>query len=201
MRNPLENDRYAIIPIPPGPPPDNAIMIGGPLSKIMENIPDTHARHDSIRAHQAARIDTMATEQKQKATRALQVAAFCDSIDTLARRLDSLAARRKECRAAKARKDAEEEARRVQEMLDALPDPDEDPNEPAFYPPSGHLHAASLTNTGDDNEGDLPQHLLQATPPPPGNYPVSNPVELSNLEKPKYQQPAAVSLNADEYGY
>jgi hypothetical protein len=73
----------------------------------------------------------------QKATRALQVAAFCDSIDTLARRLDSLAARRKERRAAKARKDAEEEAKRVQEMLDALPDPD-NPDGEAIYPASGH---------------------------------------------------------------
>ena len=78
MRNPLEDDRYAIIPIPPGPPPSNAVMIGGPLSSVLEYIPDTRARHDSIRAHQAARIDAMASEQKQKASRALQVKSFCD---------------------------------------------------------------------------------------------------------------------------
>jgi hypothetical protein len=131
------NDRYAIVPVHYGPPPADAILVGGPLSAIMENIPDTIARRDSIRKFAAARIDAAHIGEVQKATRALQVAAFCDSIDTLARRLDSLAARRKERRAAKARKDAEEEAKQGQEMLDALPDPD-NPDGAAIYPASGH---------------------------------------------------------------
>jgi hypothetical protein len=51
------NDRFAIIPVHYGPPPADAIMVGGPLSKIMECIPDTIARRDSLRSLQAARLD------------------------------------------------------------------------------------------------------------------------------------------------
>ena len=191
--------RYAIVPVHYGPPPADAIMVGGPLSAIMENIPDSIARTDAIRAYQTARLDAAQIDQMQKATHALQVAAFCDSVNTISRRLDAIEARRtaRLKREAKARKD--DEARRVQEMLDNLPDPD-DPNGPAFYPPGGELHEVAPPNT--DNEGELPKDLLRATPPSPGNYPLDDPAELDEPPQSKYRPPVAVSLNeADEYDY
>ena len=190
------DDLFAIVPVSsPGSAPANAIMVGGPLSSILENIPDTNARHDSIRAHQAAQIDAVATETKQKAIRALQIAAFADSVNTITRRLDAVERRRaaRLKREAKAREYAE--ARRVQEILDALPSPDD----PASYE---HFNTGDLSTPlppmNSDNEGDLPENLLQTTPPTPGNYPSSDPSELAYLQQSKYQQMPAISLASED---
>ena len=91
------NDRFAIIPVHYGDAPADAIMVG-PLPTIMENIPDSIARHDSLRTLQAARLDVAVITQAQKATRALQTAAFCDSVNQISARLDALEKRRsKKC--------------------------------------------------------------------------------------------------------
>ena len=91
--NTLEDDRYAVIKLGPGPAPADAVMIGAPFSEVLANIPDTHARTDSIRTYQAAKIDAMKIDQMQKATRAIQVATFCDSVGQIANRLDALESR------------------------------------------------------------------------------------------------------------
>jgi hypothetical protein len=190
------NDLFAIIPIPTyGSSPANALAIG-PLDVVMQNLPDTHARTDSIRAHKAARIDAMATEQRQKATRALQIAAFADSVNSICKRMDALEARRsKKLRQIAAQKDAAEQ-KQIADYLNTLPDPD---NPPASHVNTGDLSPLPPTNTGDDNEGDLPAELSRATPPPPGNYPLDNPAELDEPLQSKYRQPIAVSLNEDDY--
>ena len=193
MNNP--NDRYAIIPLPPGPPPPNALMIGGPLSQVMQCIPDTVARRDSIRTLQAARLDAAVITQAQKATRALQAAAFADSVDALIHRMDTLETKRAEARAAKAKADAAREQKQIADYLNTLPSPDEP--EAVIYSPGGEMHAVSPSNT-DDNEGDLPSELSRATPPPPGDYPLDDPAELNNAQ-PKNRAPVAVSLNFDDY--
>ena len=193
------DDLFAIVPVSsPGSAPANAIMVGGPLSSILENIPDTNARHDSIRAHQAARIDAVATETKQKAIRALQIAAFADSVNSICKRMDALEARSsKKLRQIAAQKDAAEQ-KQIADYLNTLPDPD---NPPASH---GHFNTGDLsplppTNTGDDNEGDLPAELSRATPPSPGSYPLDDPAELDGPLQSKYRQPVAVSLNEDDY--
>jgi hypothetical protein len=162
---------------------------------IGSNIPDTIARNDSIHAHLSARIDAMAITEAQKASRALQIASFCDSVNHIARRLDAIEQRRatRLRREAKAREDAE--ARRVQEMLDALPSPDD----PASYE---HFNTGDLSTplppTNSDNEGDLRENLLQTTPPTPGNYSSSDPSELGYPEQSKYRQMPAMSLASED---
>ena len=188
--------RYAIVPVHYGPAPADAILVGGPLSSILENIPDTIARHDSLRSLQSARLDAAVITQAQKATRALQVAAFADSVDTLIHRMDALETKRAKARAAKAKADAEAEQRRIQDYLNSLPDPDA-PNGSAIYPPGGEMHAVSAATTNSDNEGDLPESLLRATPPGSGTYPLNDPAELDDPPQSKYRNPVGVSLNSD----
>ena len=126
------SDRFAIIPVAPGPTPHNAIMTG-PLDLIMQNLPDTHSRQDAIEQLEFARIKSDQISTMQNVSRALQVSAFCDSIKHLSARMDALATRRAE----RARKDAEEakrqEAQRIQDYLASLPDPDE-PHTPGEDP-------------------------------------------------------------------
>jgi hypothetical protein len=185
------NARYAIVPVHYGDAPADAIMVG-PLPMVMENIPDAIARHDSLRTLQSARLDAAVITQAQKATRALQIAAFADSVDTLIHRMDALEPKRAKARAAKAKADAAREQKEILDYLDGLPNPD-DP--PASHFNTGDLSPLPPTNTGDDNEGDLPKDLLRATPPSPGNYPLDDPSEMDVPSQPKYRNPAAVSLN------
>jgi hypothetical protein len=169
------NDRFAIIPVHYGPAPADAIMVGGPLSKIMECIPDTIARRDSLRSLQAARLDAAVITQAQKATRALQIAAFADSVNSICKRMDALEARSsKKLRQIAAQKDAAEQ-KQIADYLNTLPDPD---NPPASHVNTGDLLPSLATNTNSDNEGDLPETLTRVTPPPPGNYPLDDPAEL-----------------------
>ena len=49
-----------------------------------------------------------------------------------------------------------------------------------------------------DNEGDLPENLLQTTPPTSGNYPSSDPSELGYPEQSKYRQMPAISLASED---
>jgi hypothetical protein len=165
--NPLEDDRLAIVPVHYGPPPADAILVGGPLSKIMENIPDTIARRDSLRALQAARLDAAVITQAQKATRALQAQAFADSVNHISARLDALDKRRTQRARQIAAQQKADEQKQIADYLNTLPDPDN--------PPASHLHfntgdlATPLppTNSGDDAEGDLPENLLRASHHPP----------------------------------
>ena len=191
MTNP--NDRYAIVPVHYGPAPADALLVGGPLSAIMENIPDSIARRDSIRSLQAARLDAAVTTQAQKATRALQIAAFADSVNTISRQLDAIEQRRAaEARHIAAQKDAAEQ-KEIQDYLDALPSPDEPASR--LHVNTGDLSLLPPTDANVDNEGDLPKQLLGATPPSPGTYPLDDPSEMDQPSQPKYRNPVAVSLN------
>ncbi len=145
-----------------------------------------------------AQLSAAAITEAQKASRCLQVAAFADSIDTMGRRLDALERRRLEDTRRKAKADAEEEEQRVQDYLDSLPNPDE-PNEPAIYPSSGHLHAVSPTNHGTaTDQGDLPKELQKGAPPQLGTDPELDPTELAHPQRPKYEQPVSVSLASED---
>ena len=94
----------------------------------------------------------------QKATRALQVAAFCESVNTISNRLDALEHRRAEAAAAQAKADEDEEQRRIRQFLDSLPDPDA-PEDIHFN--AGDLH--DLPPTQD--QGALPNQLREGAPP------------------------------------
>ena len=183
------NDRFAIIPVHYGDAPADAIMVG-PLPTIMENIPDSIARHDSLRTLQAARLDVAVITQAQKATRALQVQSFCDGVNQISARLDALEKRRsKKMRQIAAQQKADEE-KQIADYLNTLPDPDADP---ASHVNTGDL-SAPLPPTNSDAEGDLPAELLRATLPPPGDFPSG----LDIPPQPKLRNPVSL-IDADDY--
>jgi hypothetical protein len=99
-------------------------MVGN-LDLLMQQLPDTRARNDAMARLDAARLDAEQISKVQNVTRALQVAAFCDSVTRIGKRLDAYQSRR----AARMKADQEqrerEEQQQIQQMLDALPDPDE----------------------------------------------------------------------------
>ena len=134
----------------------------------MQCIPDTIARRDSIRTLQAARLDAAVITQAQKATRALQVQSFCDDVNQISARLDSLEKRRTRRERQIAAQQKADEEKQIADYLSTLPDPD---NPPASH---GHFNTGDLSSPlppTDDAEGDLPAELLRATPPPPGTSP------------------------------
>jgi hypothetical protein len=193
---------FAIIPLHPYEPvPDNAIMQGS-MDAVMERIIDSNARNAAVDILRDARIAADQLEQtRAQETQILArgIQSLNDTITRLSRRMDAV----EQHRGAQARQDAAAEAERVQKELDAMPDPD-NPNAPALYPPGGELHSVAATTPATtksvpDNEGDLPNEVLKDVPPPTGDYPVNDPSELAHPQQSKYRNPAAVSLNSDDY--
>jgi hypothetical protein len=184
-------DRFAIVQLHEHQPiPDNTIMQGS-MDAVMERIIDSNARNTAMDLLRDARIAADQLEQtRAQETQILArgIQSLNDTITRLSRRMDAV----EEQQSTKMRHDAALEAKRIQDYLNTLPDPD-DPDAAAIFPPDGSLHALPPTNTDSDNEGDLPEELTRATPPP------GNPAELDDPPQPKYRQPVAVSLNADDY--
>jgi hypothetical protein len=185
-------ERFAIVEIPEGKPPANAILIG-PMDMLMEQLPDTRARSDAMRRLDEAQLNAEEIAKVQDVTRALQVAAFCDSIQHISRRLDAYTTRRD------ARIRAEEEAREVEEQqrkadrikqaLDAL---EETSGELTTHPPTEPQHEEELSATEhpptEDDQGDLPRELEVGAPPDPGTEP-----ELSGSREPEAKNPVGIS--------
>jgi len=130
-------DRYAIIPVFPSTNTDEAIVIGD-MRQVMEYIPQSVARNDAMAELERARFTAEQIKSMQDKTRAVQVSMLADSVSHLAGRLDALVARRTERARQDAACEAEEEAKRIQAELDALPDPD-DPD-PLIHHNNGDLH-------------------------------------------------------------
>ena len=205
------NPLVAVVPIskPHNAPPGTILTTS--FTTVMENIPDTIARRDFIQEFQAARIDAMKLDMMQKATRAIQVQAFADSINHLTSRLDAIETKR-------AKVKAKHERQRLDQLMSGWPDPDnpetflgmlaeapipaqdgmldpDDPEGPATYPPDGRLHTIGPT-TGDpaltDEEGDLPKQIERRTPPPMGEYPNPPPAR-----QPQFTSPATFTSDDD----
>jgi hypothetical protein len=177
--------------------PDNNIIMRGSLSAVTECIVDSRARADAISLLEDAAKAVGLLEQQQQheaQLREREVRAFCDGIAALARRLDALEQRRAE----HARQAAEDEARAIQQKLDAMPDPD-DPNA-ALEHPTGELHQveanapARRAQLAAGDQGDLPREITRDVPPDLGTEPVFDPAELAHPQQPP-AQPVAVSLN------
>jgi hypothetical protein len=205
MTNP---DRFAIIPLPDGPAPANAIAVG-PLSMAMEYLPQSHARDK--REQQAADLEARALrtvavvnsradavierERKVKAqadaARAIMSDAihrFADDVLALRHRLDRI------------------EQRKIADALRNLPDGDhpqglskaqQDDLEAVIEPSAerdrrelAEVEEAIKSGADDAGPGDLPPELEIGAPPPLGSYPTLG------REPPRIAQPTAVSLNA-----
>ena len=190
------NDRFAIVPLPPGTSPADALMIG-PLDVIMQNLPDTHARADALNDLELHRIKADQIATMQQVSRGMQVASFCDSLNHLSARVDAEVIRRAERR----RRDAEEakalEEKQIADALSKLPDPDmpsswSDDGELTTREPSQPEDEEQLAATETDNEGDLPDKLLEEVPPPLGIDP-----DVSGTRQPTARSPVAVTMSAD----
>src|SRR5262245_16147217 len=172
-------ERFAIVEIPHGTPPAISLIVG-PLDMLMEQLPDTRARADALARLDAARLDAAQISQVQNVTRALQVAAFCDSVTRVSRRLDAFAARRAErVRAEGDEREAEEE-RAIEDALSKMPDPEQPhgwatdgelTTHPASEPEKQKEFEATEHKHPVDNEGDLPNELLEQVPPTTGTGP------------------------------
>lgn len=138
-------DRFAIIPITPGPAPAEAIVVGD-MRQVFEYIPQSVARNDAMAELERARFTADQIKGIQEKTRAVQVSMLADSVTHLSSRMDALVTRRAERARRDAEREAEEEAKRIQAELDALPDPD-DP-EPLIHHNTGDLHPLPPTSEG-----------------------------------------------------
>ena len=175
------SDRYAIIPISPGPAPKEAIVVGN-IDQVFEYIPQSVARDDAMKELEAARFTHEQIAHAQERTRAVQVLMLNEALDRLTTRQDSFATKQRERRReAKARRDAAE-AKRIQAALDALPDPD-DP----------HAFASIPAKIRDDQP---PASLVSKEPDPPLELEAT----LGKEPEPQgyvYPQPTAVQLNEE----
>jgi hypothetical protein len=176
-----QSDRYAIVPIAPGPVPKEAIVVGN-IDQVFEYIPQSVARDDAMKELQAARLTHDQIAHAQERTRAVQAIMLNESLDRLYTRMDSFGTRQRERRRqAKARRDAAE-AKRIQDALDALPDPDD----PHAFTPSGELHPLPAKEEAAPIRRDQPKELEGF---------VGDPEPQPENKGSVVPQPIAISLN------
>jgi hypothetical protein len=181
--NPGPDARFAIIEIPPGPSPSEAIIVGN-LSQVTEYLPQSVARLEAEQRLAQAKEDAAETERHQQETRDVAARMLVHGLTRLGERLDGFEVRKAE-REEQQRRDAEEaEAAAVERMLAELPDPDAPDAETvlkdAAHVPSGDLHSVEPVDTEHlDPEGEhraeattgaMPRELDKGAPPLPGDY-------------------------------
>jgi hypothetical protein len=196
-----QSDRYAIIPIPPGPAPAEAIVTGN-IDQVFEYIPQSAARADAMKELDRARLSLDQIAHAQERTRAVQVLMLNEALDRLTTRQDSFATKQRERRKeAKARRDAAE-AKRIQAALDALPDPD-DPHAFASSPAPIRDDEPPASLVSKEPEPVLADVARQRSADEEPLFEMPEPGEVTDARrKPKgegkvYPQPTAISLNEE----
>jgi hypothetical protein len=192
MSNTSNPDLFEIRPLASYGQASPDAIATGPLSTVMQLLPDTRARTDALEELEAARIKSEQTSIIQDMNKGIYAAVLCDAVTRLTRRIDA----EEQYRTEKARRDAEEqearENRLIEDALSKLPDPDA----PGPFAPSADLHEApasepayeeQLQQSGD-NEGDLPPELTEVVPPTTGTAP-----NLSGSREPTAKNPAGLS--------
>jgi hypothetical protein len=136
--------------------PDGQEIMNGPMSAIMERLPDTQARNSALEEAVHAAVEAVQAEERATEARACAAQIITDTVTRLTTRLDAYIAHQEE----QQRRDAEEAERKEQEeiqsMLDQLPDPDA-PERTTDQDPEGILpdpdDPTGTSIAGDD--GDL----------------------------------------------
>jgi len=196
----MSDDRFAIVPVSgPSAPPD-AIVVG-PMSEVMEYLPQSHSRLDA--EAKIARAEERAMEAEQSLVSIAKT--INDALLHLSHRMDAYEVRKLE-RERQAAADAErEEAERIERILSSLPDPDNPDVEtalgddliPAPSAASGLQPLPALSSGPSDDsaadQGALPPPLDE--PSNTGNFTVSDPADLKNPELNKNQVPQPVSVS------
>jgi multidrug efflux pump subunit AcrA (membrane-fusion protein) len=180
------------------------IIASGSMSAVTEPILDSKSRAAAQQlVRDAAEAKDLIAQQQEEAEelRARQVRAFCDGVARLTQRLDVIEQQREE----QVRQDEEEEQRRIQDYLDSLPNPDNEPppHVPGTHFNTGDLHSIPASKPEDEqqleaDQGALPAELRKGAPPESGNYPVSDPAELEYPETQKQRAPVAVSMMSED---
>jgi hypothetical protein len=197
-------DRFAIVPIAPGPTPPEAFVIGN-MDQVMEFIPQSVAREEAEQrlADQEKHAAEITRQQDEARTCALQI--LGDGLTRLNQRIDQYEARKQERADQQRRDEVAAEAQRIEAMLDALPDPDAPDTETAIRDatgtPSGELHTVAPVDKEpldpDDPHtvtrvealtGDMPKELAKGAPVEPGDYTPTSPPEGP------YRTPASIGL-------
>ena len=173
------SDRFAIIPVTHGPAPDEAIVVG-PMSEVMEYIPQSKARADATEELERARFTADQIASLQSKTRAVQASMLADSVNHLAARLNALVARCADEARERAKAEEEAEAKRIQDELAALPDPD---NPTAFeddqHIPGGELHTLSpKTETEAETEQEIEDQVEFEQPEDPTGTVIPQPTAI-----------------------
>jgi hypothetical protein len=183
MANNPGPDRFAIVPVGPGPSPPGAVAVGN-WEQVAEYIPQSIARQEAEQRFAIAKEDAEETAKVQAETRACAARMLVDGLEHISNRLDAFETRKAE-RAEQQRRDAEEaEAAAVEQMLAELPDPDAPDAETvlkdAAHQPTGDLHSVDPVDTENlDPEGEarneaitglMPKELDRGAPPLPGDY-------------------------------
>jgi hypothetical protein len=190
------NQIFAIVPVN-GKPPDDAIC-WGTLGECTEFVAQSVAR--------VAVEQRIAEAKEQIQTDAKTLAQAQHKTLDAATRLTAMGHAMVAAQELKVRKDTEAkrikaeqaEARRVQDLLDRLPDPD---NPDAGSGDDGELEVKFAPNKEHlqeqpDSFGDLPEDIRKQSPSPHlGPDYETNISNLSHPQKPQ-EQPAAISLNS-----
>jgi len=166
------NAEFAIVPVSEGKPPQNAIAHGS-MSAVMERIADSKARSEAEKV--IARAEQAAAELEQQQQREQQVIAdavgkFAAGISDLTRRVDQLEQERETRRALDA---ATEVTQQMLTIPKDAPDSEAPGDDTHEHVPGGELHDLLPKEepqlTAD--QGNLPEELLEKTPPDPGTAP------------------------------
>jgi hypothetical protein len=183
--------RYAIIALPAGPAPADAIAVGG-LDDMMSYLPQTVARERrereadnlamrslKIAADVHLRADAVIERERQvKAQADAAQAIMSDAIHRFAGDVAKLGRRFDEI-----------ERQKIADALRDLPDPDAAPDDGDLEAPKPSKTEAEIV-LGDQNPGDLPEGLLAGAPTPLGNY------SAMGQELPQVPQIPDISLSA-----
>jgi hypothetical protein len=175
--------------------PDGKEIMSGPMSLIMERIPDSVARNKALDEMLQTAVQAVEAEERQEQARLSTVKMISDVTAHLSARMDAYIARREAQRKADEEEAEREEQQQIQQMLDALPDPD-DPNQ--F--PDPLLTQDPLMPSPTEQDADFPVSgapMANVQDPTLGSDPTYDPAELAHPQK-QPQQPIAISLNAQE---
>jgi len=200
------NAEFAIVPVS-DKPPANAIMHGS-MSAVMERVADSKARKEAEAVIARAADAAAELEQQQQREQAAiddGVRKIADGILELTHRLDQLEQERETRRALDA-------ATEVTQQMLAIPKDAPDPEAPADETPApaGELTVIPPSHPEDkeqlaasEDQGNLPEELLEGAPPETGNYPtLEAPNDARRRARPYKRAPqtypqVAVSLTSE----
>jgi hypothetical protein len=169
--------------------PEGKEIMNGPMSIIMEHLPDTTARNAALEEAVHAAVEAAEAEERANEARASMAQILSDGVTRLSTRLDSYIEQLEEQHKVAAEEAEREEREQIQRKLDQLPDPDE-PTAPEPDEPYSLDRRERMATDQNPNEILPPPRDPEEPGPEPGSilYP----------PRPQIAAPTAISLNSAE---